>query len=65
MPLIEAKNLSKSYGVIRAVSGVSFSVDRGEVIGFLGPNGAGKSTTMKMLAGHIRADSGTASIAGF
>ena len=65
MPLIEAKNLSKSYGAIRAVHAVSFSVDRGEVVGFLGPNGAGKSTTMKMLTGHLRADEGTAVIAGF
>ena len=65
MPLIEAKNLSKSYGAIRAVHAVSFSVDRGEVVGFLGPNGAGKSTTMKMLTGHLRADEGAAVIAGF
>ena len=65
MPLIEAKNLSKSYGALRAVRDVSFSVDRGEVVGFLGPNGAGKSTTMKMLTGHLRADAGVASIAGF
>ena len=65
MPLIEAKNLSKSYGAIRAVRDVSFAVDRGEVVGFLGPNGAGKSTTMKMLTGHLRADEGAAIIAGF
>ena len=65
MALIEAKNLSKSYGAIRAVNNVSFSVDRGEVIGFLGPNGAGKSTTMKLLTGHLRAESGTAIVAGF
>jgi ABC-2 type transport system ATP-binding protein len=65
MPLIEAKNLSKSYGAIRAVHAVSCTVDRGEVVGFLGPNGAGKSTTMKMLTGHLRADEGAAVIAGF
>jgi ABC-2 type transport system ATP-binding protein len=65
MALIEAKNLSKSYGAIRAVNNVSFSVDRGEVIGFLGPNGAGKSTTMKLLTGHLRAESGYAIVAGF
>lgn len=65
MALIEAKNLSKSYGAIRAVNNVSFSVDRGEVIGFLGPNGAGKSTTMKLLTGHLRAESGSAIVAGF
>ena len=65
MALIEAKNLSKSYGALRAVRDVSFSVDRGEVVGFLGPNGAGKSTTMKLLTGHLRADSGNATVAGF
>jgi len=64
MALIEARNLSKSYGAIRAVADVSLSVDRGEVVGFLGPNGAGKSTTMKLLAGYLRPDAGTASIAG-
>jgi ABC-2 type transport system ATP-binding protein len=65
MPLIEAQNLSKSYGTIRAVHAVSFAVDRGEVVGFLGPNGAGKSTTMKLLTGHLRPDEGAAVIAGF
>jgi ABC-2 type transport system ATP-binding protein len=65
MALIEAKNLSKSYGALRAVRDVSFAVDRGEVVGFLGPNGAGKSTTMKLLTGHLRPDGGSATVAGF
>ncbi|MSR72228.1 MAG: multidrug ABC transporter ATP-binding protein [Opitutia bacterium] len=65
MTLIEVKNLKKSYGSIHAVRGISFSVERGEVVGFLGPNGAGKSTTMKLIAGHLRADHGAAIVAGF
>ena len=64
MALIEARNLRKTYGALRAVHDVSFAVERGEVIAFLGPNGAGKTTTMKLLSGYLRADAGTASIAG-
>jgi ABC-2 type transport system ATP-binding protein len=63
--MIEVKGLVKTYGSIRAVDGVSFRVNRGEILGFLGPNGAGKSTTMKMLTGFIRPDAGTATIDGF
>lgn len=48
---IEIKDLAKHFGAIKAVDGVSFSVNKGEVLGFLGPNGAGKSTTMKMITG--------------
>ena len=58
--MIEVKGLVKSYGSKRAVDGVSFTVKRGEILGFLGPNGAGKSTTMKMITGFVRPDSGTA-----
>ena len=47
--MIKVQNLAKDFGTKRAVDGVSFSVDRGEVLGFLGPNGAGKSTTMRMI----------------
>jgi ABC-2 type transport system ATP-binding protein len=65
MALIEVKNLKKSYGTIHAVRGISFAVERGEVVGFLGPNGAGKSTTMKLIAGHLRADHGETHVAGF
>ena len=63
--LIEAKELRKSFGDLKAVDGISLTVPRGEVLGFLGPNGAGKSTTMKMLTGFLEPDSGTARIAGF
>jgi ABC-2 type transport system ATP-binding protein len=62
--MIEIKNLHKSFGPIRAVDGVSFSVERGTVLGFLGPNGAGKSTTMKMLTGFLHPTSGTATVCG-
>lgn len=58
-------DLRKRFGTIVAVDGISFQVNRGDVLGFLGPNGAGKSTTMKMLSGFLRPDSGTATIAGF
>jgi ABC-2 type transport system ATP-binding protein len=62
--MIDVNALVKTYGSKRAVDGVSFSVRRGEILGFLGPNGAGKSTTMKMITGFIRPDSGTASVDG-
>ncbi len=62
--MIEIRNLCKSFGPITAVDDISFSVERGEVLGFLGPNGAGKSTTMKMLAGFLTPTGGTAAICG-
>jgi len=62
--MIEVKGLVKTYGAKRAVNGVSFRVNRGEILGFLGPNGAGKSTTMKMLTGFLRPDAGTATVDG-
>lgn len=62
--MIEARSLTKSYGAICAADGVSFNVDAGEIVGFLGPNGAGKSTTMKMLAGVLQPDSGSAHLCG-
>ncbi|GAB4318903.1 MAG: hypothetical protein Kow0059_12700 [Candidatus Sumerlaeia bacterium] len=62
--MIEIHNLRKAFGPIRAVDGISFKVERKEVLGFLGPNGAGKSTTMKILACFLKPDSGTASVAG-
>jgi ABC-2 type transport system ATP-binding protein len=63
--MVEVKGLVKHYGPIRAVEGVSFSVKRGDILGFLGPNGAGKSTTMKMITGYIPPTDGTAVIDGF
>lgn len=64
-PLIEVKSLNKKFGAIHAVRDLSFSVNRGEVLGFLGPNGAGKSTAMKMIAGFLGPSSGTASVCGY
>jgi ABC-2 type transport system ATP-binding protein len=63
--MIEAKNLTKQYGEIRAVDQVSFKVEKGEILGFLGPNGAGKTTTMRVLTGFLPPTSGTAIVAGF
>jgi ABC-2 type transport system ATP-binding protein len=63
--LIEVKDLTKSFGEKMVVDHVSFTVNRGEILGFLGPNGAGKTTTMRMLTSFLPATSGTASVAGF
>jgi ABC-2 type transport system ATP-binding protein len=63
--MIVVHGLTKSYGPTDAVRDLSFSVKRGEIVGFLGPNGAGKSTTMKILCGYLPADSGEIRIAGF
>ena len=62
---IEVVNISKSYGTQKALDAVSFSVNKGEIVGFLGPNGAGKSTLMKILTTYISADEGTAVVNGF
>src|SRR5678810_864469 len=63
--MIKVQNLSKSFGPKVAVNDVSFSVERGEVLGFLGPNGAGKSTTMRMITGFIPPSAGSISVGGF
>src|SRR5512135_1403341 len=63
--MIKVQNLAKVFGTKRAVDGVSFSVDRGEVLGFLGPNGAGKSTTMRMITGFLPPSGGTVTVGGF
>jgi ABC-2 type transport system ATP-binding protein len=62
--LIEVKNLTKRYGNHLAVDNLSFTVEKGQVLGFLGPNGAGKSTTMNIITGYISATEGTVSING-
>lgn len=61
---IEVKDISKSYGEQKALDAVSFSVNKGEIVGFLGPNGAGKSTLMKILTTYLSADSGSALVNG-
>ena len=63
--MINVENLTKVFGAKRAVDGVTFSVARGEVLGFLGPNGAGKSTTMRMLTGFLPPSSGTVTVGGY
>ena len=62
--MIEVKELRRSFGPVVAVDGISFEVEKGEVLGLLGPNGAGKTTAMRMLTCYIRPDSGTASVCG-
>ena len=62
---IEVTNISKSYGVQKALDTISFSIKKGEIVGFLGPNGAGKSSLMKILTTYIAADEGSAAVNGF
>jgi ABC-2 type transport system ATP-binding protein len=62
---IEVQNISKNYGAQKALDNVSFSVKKGEIVGFLGPNGAGKSTLMKILTTYINADEGVAGVNGY
>ena len=61
---ISVTNLSKHYGAQKAVNNISFTINKGEVVGFLGPNGAGKSTTMKMITGYLAADAGQITVCG-
>ena len=63
--MIEVSGLKKVYGDRAAVDGITFSVGRGEILGFLGPNGAGKTTTMRVLTGYVAPTAGTARVAGF
>jgi len=62
--MIEAKNLTKSYGPIEALRGVSFDIAPGQIVGLLGPNGAGKTTTIKILTGYLQPDDGSVQING-
>ena len=62
--MISVKNLTKAFGPKLAVNDVSFTVQKGEVLGFLGPNGAGKSTTMRMITGFTPPTSGSVTIGG-
>ncbi len=65
MPLIQAQSLTKTYASTRAVDGVSFAVNAGEIYGLVGSDGAGKTTTLRLLIGALRADAGTATVCGF
>jgi len=63
--MIEVKDLRRNFGPVVAVDGISFNVEKGEVLGLLGPNGAGKTTAMRILACFLRPDSGTATVCGY
>src|SRR5205823_5633290 len=63
--VIEVRDLTKRYRTLEALRGITFSVSRGQVVGFLGPNGAGKTTTMKILTGYLAPTSGSATVDGF
>ncbi len=63
--VIEARKLTRSYNGHRAVDGITFTVEQGEIFGFLGPNGAGKSTTIRMLTGQLKPSAGEALVLGF
>jgi ABC-2 type transport system ATP-binding protein len=63
-PMIEVENLSRRFGPVRAVTELTFRVERGEILGFIGPNGAGKTTTMRMLTGYLPPSRGRAEVGG-
>ena len=63
--MVEVKDLVKNYGDLAAVKGISFTAEKGEVVGFLGPNGAGKSTTMNIITGYLSSTSGSVTIDGY
>ncbi len=63
--MIEVLDLTKTYGQIKAVRNLNFTVEKGEILGFLGPNGAGKSTTMNMITGYLPSTSGTVKVNGY
>ena len=63
--LIQVEGLSKHFGAIRAIDGISFTARRGDILGFLGPNGAGKTTAMRMLTCFLEPDAGSIEVAGF
>ncbi|NQV78088.1 MAG: ATP-binding cassette domain-containing protein, partial [Lutibacter sp.] len=62
---IEVKNITKLFGLQKALNAISFTINKGEIVGFLGPNGAGKSTLIKILTGYINASEGVALVNGF
>ena len=61
---ITVNNLTKIYGAQKAIDDISFTVNKGEIVGFLGPTGAGKSTTMKIITGYLTANTGSATVCG-
>ena len=63
--MIAVQGLTKEYGTVQALDGLSFSVNEGEILGFLGPNGAGKTTTMRILTGYMPPTAGSVSVAGY
>ncbi|HOD38098.1 MAG TPA: ATP-binding cassette domain-containing protein [Candidatus Marinimicrobia bacterium] len=63
--MIEVQNLVKHYGSVKAVDNISFTVAKGEILGFLGPNAAGKTTTMRIITGYMPASAGTVKVAGY
>ena len=62
--MIEARDLTKNYGPVRALRGVDFAIEKGEVVGLLGPNGAGKSTAMRITTGFLAPTSGSVTVSG-
>ncbi len=65
LPAVEIRDLTKTYGMIRAIDGLTLNINQGEIFGLLGPNGSGKTTTMKIISGILKPDSGHIRVLGF